>query len=187
MNNIFENNKVALYINFDTIEEYKSKEKDIKKSMSEFCNINSINEYKEYIDIGFIGKNRKRSRYDTLLRHIDNKVIDAVVVYNLSHLGRHPRRLGKVINTLYNKKAVVYSLEEQRGLINFNKEELESFNKFTNEYIINIIKNNQSKLQKDIYNQKHNTKFDINSYIIKEYRKSEQEAKKINRSVENEL
>ena len=97
-------------------------------------------------------------------------------------------RLDELINnTLYNKKAVVYSLEEQRGLINFTKEELENFNKFTNEYIINIIKNNQSKLQKDIYNKKHNTKFDINSYIIKEYRKSEQEAKKINHSVENEL
>ncbi len=187
MDSEFLNKKVALYINFDTKEEYENEKNNIKKQMKNFCSKNNIEEYNEYIDIGFIGKNRRRSRYETLLRHIDKSKVDIVVVYELSHLGRHINRLNKVIKTLYDKKTIIYSLQEEKGLINFSKQEFEDFKKFSGKYINDIIRTIQSKIQKDIYDKKHNTKFNINNYTIKEYRKANYKSKEIIKSIENEL
>lgn len=187
MNSEFLNKKVALYINFDTNEEYEKEKSNIKKHMIDFCNENNIEDYKEYIDIGFIGKNRRRSRYETLLRHIDKNYIDAVVVYKLNHLGRHINRLNKVIKTLYDKKTIIYSLQEKQGLINFNEKEFKEFKEFSGKYLKDIVGSMQSKIQKEIYKKKYNTEFDISSYDIKEYRKNIYNSNKVIKSIENEL
>ena len=63
LDNIFLNKKVALYINFDTQNEYENNKEKIKNAMSEFCSSYNIKQYKEYIDIGFIGKNIRRSNF----------------------------------------------------------------------------------------------------------------------------
>ena len=186
MDNIFLNKNVALYINFDTKNEYEKNKEKIKNAMSKFCSSYNIKQYKEYIDIGFIGKNVRRSRYDTLIRNIDNLGINAVVVYNLSQLARYPVRLNKVINTLYSKKVIIYSLEDKQSLVTFNEEELKKFKAFGNKYLIDIISKEQKKLQKDIYNKKHNLEFDIDKYNIKEYRKHSVLMRQFNNSIESE-
>lgn len=187
MDNIFLNKNVALYINFDTQNEYEKNKEKIKNAMSKFCSFYNIKQYKEYIDIGFIGKNVRRSRYDTLIRNIDNLGINAVVVYNLSQLARYPVRLNKVINTLYNKKVIIYSLEDKQSLVTFNENELKNFKALGNKYLIDIISKEQKKIQKEVYNKKHNSEFNINKYDIKEYRKPSVLMKQVDDSIENEM
>ncbi len=169
MNSYFLNKKIALYMNFDTNLDYEENKRKIDDSMLECCKNTNV---KEYVDIGFRGKNRRRNRYNAMIRDIETLGIEMIVVYNLEQFGKYPARLNKVIDTLYDKKVIIYSLEDKKSLVHFSKKELSNFKEYADKYLTSIISNKQKKIQKEAYYKKHKQEFRLDNYEIREFRKN---------------
>ena len=111
MNKILQENKIAaLYIRLsEEDEEKKDYSRSIKNQidlLSEFANNQGFYIYKTYVDDGFSGKNFIRPKFQELLKDLDNKKFNCIIVKDLSRFGRNLIEVGEYLENIFPKKKI---------------------------------------------------------------------------------
>lgn len=101
---------VALYIRLSVQDGDKSESNSVvnqKELLDMFIGKdNELNFYNYYIDDGFSGTNFERPSFKKMIEDIDANLVNAVVVKDLSRLGRNYIEIGKCIENVFLKKNI---------------------------------------------------------------------------------
>lgn len=107
---LLENKIAALYIRLsEEDEEKKDYSRSIKNQidlLSEFANNQGFYIYKTYVDDGFSGKNFIRPKFQELLKDLDNKKFNCIIVKDLSRFGRNLIEVGEYLENIFPKKKI---------------------------------------------------------------------------------
>lgn len=101
------NNNAGIYIRLsqeDKNKKYESDSESInnqKEMLVNYCKTNAINFIDEYVDDGFSGTNFDRPEFIRMLKDIEKKKINVVIVKDLSRLGRDHIETGKYIENYF--------------------------------------------------------------------------------------
>lgn len=102
--------KTALYIRVSSeaqAEKGYSIEDQLDK-LKGYCKINDIYEYNEYIDAGYTGSNLDRPDLQRLIRDIENKAVNSVIVCKLDRLSRRTKDTLYLVENIFNKYSVKF-------------------------------------------------------------------------------
>ena len=90
------NKTVALYLRLSKEDKNESIDKQLKLLL-DYLNNNGIRNYKTYIDDGYTGTNFNRPSFKKMILDIEAKLIDTIIVKDLSRLGRDYIKLGEFV------------------------------------------------------------------------------------------
>ena len=101
------NNNAGIYIRLSQMDDYM-KERFESESvenqrviLTDYATEHNFNVVKEYVDDGYSGTNFNRPAFKEMLEDLKNKVIDTVIVKDLSRLGRDHIQTGYFIETFF--------------------------------------------------------------------------------------
>ena len=72
-----------------------------KQVLETYCKNNNLNLIKEYIDDGYTGTNYERPGFRAMINDIEEKIINTVIVKDLSRLGRDHIMTGYYIENYF--------------------------------------------------------------------------------------
>jgi len=84
-----------------------------REKIKAYCQLNDLNLIEIIQDAGKSGKNLKRAGMDNLLYSVNNRTIDAVIVYKLDRLSRRVKDTLTVMELLEKKKVAFHSITEK--------------------------------------------------------------------------
>ena len=93
-------NKAALYIRLSKEDKNESINNQ-KQLLIKYASENNISIHDIYIDDGYTGTNFNRPAFNKLLTDINNKLIDTIIVKDLSRLGRDYIKTGELIEHFF--------------------------------------------------------------------------------------
>ncbi|WP_424766314.1 recombinase family protein [Paenibacillus sp. sgz302251] len=100
---------IAIYVRVSTDEQVQGFSIDVQRDrLSAFCTSQGWDDPKLYIDDGYTGTNMNRPALKRLIRHIEEKKIDTVVVYKLDRLGRKQKDVMHLLEDVFDKNNVVF-------------------------------------------------------------------------------
>jgi len=101
------NNTAGIYIRLSQMDEYM-KERFESESvenqrviLTDYAKEHNFNVVKEYVDDGYSGTNFDRPAFKEMLEDLKNKVIDTIIVKDLSRLGRDHIQTGYFVETFF--------------------------------------------------------------------------------------
>ena len=80
-----------------------------RKTCRDFCSKQKLRWVKEYVDSGFSGRTKNRPALKQLLRDIEEKKIEYVLIYKLDRLGRNFSYLNSLLENFEEKKIKLVS------------------------------------------------------------------------------
>lgn len=101
------NNNVGIYIRLSEMDDYMRERfesesvENQRVILTDYANNHNFNVVKEYVDDGYSGTNFDRPAFKEMLEDLKNKVIDTVMVKDLSRLGRDHIQTGYFIETFF--------------------------------------------------------------------------------------
>lgn len=79
-----------------------------KERLIAFCHAQGWDDFRLYIDDGYSGTNMNRPALKRLIRHVEEKSIDMVVVYKLDRLGRNQKDVLYLLEDVFEKNGVAF-------------------------------------------------------------------------------
>lgn len=104
------NNRTGIYIRLSQMDEYMKNryESESVESqrmiLTDYAKEHNFNIVKEYVDDGYSGTNFDRPAFKEMMEDLNNKVIDTVMVKDLSRFGRDHIQTGYFIETYFPQK-----------------------------------------------------------------------------------
>ena len=167
MNNTYLNGldfNVGIYIRLsqeDKDKKYESDSESVinqKELLRNYVKNNNFNLVKEYVDDGFSGTDFERPGFKSLLEDINNKIINCVIVKDLSRLGRDHVMTGYYIETFFpeNNIRFISILESFDSFKNQASNDSSTFIIACNDY---YSKQNSIKIRNVLNEKRKNGKF----------------------------
>lgn len=106
------NNRTGIYIRLSQMDEYMKNryESESVESqrmiLTDYAKEHNFNIVKEYVDDGYSGTNFDRPAFKEMMEDLNNKVIDTVMVKDLSRFGRDHIQTGYFIETYFPQKRI---------------------------------------------------------------------------------
>ncbi|MFD1677692.1 recombinase family protein [Alicyclobacillus fodiniaquatilis] len=79
-----------------------------KERLEAYCKSQGWVEFEHFIDDGYTGKNMDRPALQGLIRYVEQKQIDAVIVYKLDRLGRRQKDVLYLLEDVFDKHGVSF-------------------------------------------------------------------------------
>ena len=109
-----------------------------KMFLSNFCKENNIRVYKHYTDDGFSGATFDRPNFNQMIKDIENKKINLIIVKDLSRFGRLSSKISYYLDEYFAVKGVRFIAvtdEIDTGYVE-TSEDMVSFKAFFNEWYL---------------------------------------------------
>ena len=102
--------RIAIYIRVSTDEQAREgfSIDAQKERLIAFCQSQGWNDYSLYIDDGYTGTNLNRPAMKRLIRHVEDKRVDMVLVYKLDRLGRKQKDVLYLLEDVFDKNNVAF-------------------------------------------------------------------------------
>jgi DNA invertase Pin-like site-specific DNA recombinase len=101
------NNKAGIYIRLSQMDDYMQERfesesvENQRVILNDYAISHNFNVIKEYVDDGYSGTNFERPAFKEMIEDLKNKIIDTVIVKDLSRLGRDHIQTGYFIETFF--------------------------------------------------------------------------------------
>ncbi len=101
------NNNAGIYIRLSQMDDYmreKFESESVENQrviLTDYANSHNFNVVKEYVDDGYSGTNFDRPAFKEMLEDLKNKIIDTIIVKDLSRLGRDHIQTGYFVETFF--------------------------------------------------------------------------------------
>ena len=99
----------AIYVRISEEDESNNLSKSIKNQidiLTSFAKENHFIIYKIYIDDGYSGKDFNRPKFNEMMMDINKKLINCIIVKDLSRMGRNLIEIGKYLDDYLPKKNI---------------------------------------------------------------------------------
>ncbi|MCR6112743.1 recombinase family protein [Bacillus sp. A301a_S52] len=102
--------KIAIYVRVSTDEQVKSGHSidNQKERLIAFCTSQGWDDYSLYIDDGYTGTNLNRPALKRMVSHVEEKRVDAVIVYKLDRLSRRQQDVLYLLEDVFEKNECVF-------------------------------------------------------------------------------